>query len=79
VFDALTSRRPYKEPMSFRSAMDILEQSRGTHFDPKLLDTFAGIAGPLHNVFANRDDEHPRQVLRDIVIRYFKQDIAALL
>ncbi len=79
VFDALTSQRPYKEPFSFETAMGILEKSRGRHFDPRLLDVFAGIARPLHETFANRDDEHPRQVLRDIVIRYFKQDLATLL
>ncbi|MEK7877141.1 MAG: HD domain-containing phosphohydrolase, partial [Pseudomonadota bacterium] len=36
VFDALTSRRPYKEPLPFDEAMAILERGRGTHFDPPL-------------------------------------------
>ena len=79
AFDALTSRRPYKEPLAFAAAMDILEKGRGTHFDPRLLDVFAAIARPLHDGFANRDDDHPREVLRGIVIRYFKQDMDALL
>ncbi|HEY9199155.1 MAG TPA: HD-GYP domain-containing protein [Gammaproteobacteria bacterium] len=79
VFDALTSHRPYKLPLAYDAAMEILEQGRGTHFDPRLLDAFAGIARPLHETFADRDDEHPRQVLRDIVVRYFKQDIEVLL
>lgn len=79
VFDALTSRRPYKEPLSFAAAMEILEKGRDSHFDPRLLDTFAGLAGMLHKTFANRADDYARQVLRDIVIRYFKQDLATLL
>jgi len=79
VFDALTSHRPYKEPLSFETTMDILEKSRGTHLDPRLLDAFAAIARPLHEVFSNHDDDHPRQIVRDIVIRYFKQDLATLL
>ena len=79
VFDALTSQRPYKEPLSFETTMDILEKSRGTHFDPRLLDVFAGIARPLYETFSGHDDDHPRQIVREIVIRYFKQDTEALL
>jgi len=79
VFDALTSRRPYKESLAFETAMEILERGRGTHFDPRLLDAFAGIARSLHAALANRDDDHPRQELQRIVTRYFKQDLAALL
>ena len=43
VFDALTSARPYKKPLSFEESMEILDQGRGTHFDPVLLDAL----GPL--------------------------------
>lgn len=32
VFDALTSRWPYKEPMTVAEALNILRQGRGTHF-----------------------------------------------
>lgn len=78
VFDALTSRRPYKEPLAFERSMEMLEQGRGSHFDSRLLDHFAGIAGTLHRTFANRTDDYARQVLRGIVIRYFKQDLASL-
>ena len=40
VFDALTSRRPYKEPFSLEDSMRILEEGRGSHFEPALLDNF---------------------------------------
>ena len=40
TFDALTSRRPYKEPYPLELALDIMRQSRGTQFDPDLLDLF---------------------------------------
>jgi HD-GYP domain-containing protein (c-di-GMP phosphodiesterase class II) len=78
VFDALTSRRPYKEPMSYEEAMAILEKGRGSHFDPRLLDLFSGIARPLFDEFGNRDDERPREVLRAFTDRYFKSDAAIL-
>jgi putative two-component system response regulator len=44
VFDALISRRVYKEPMTPAEAMAIMTEQRGRHFDPDLLDIFlAGI------------------------------------
>lgn len=43
VFDALTSKRPYKEPFSVEKSIDILKQSRGNHFDPDVVDAFLAI------------------------------------
>jgi putative two-component system response regulator len=40
VFDALISRRVYKEPMSFERARAIIENGRGRHFDPDMVDAF---------------------------------------
>ncbi len=40
VFDALTSRRPYKEPFPAEMAFEIIEQDRGVHFDPDLARLF---------------------------------------
>jgi HD-GYP domain-containing protein (c-di-GMP phosphodiesterase class II) len=40
VFDALTSKRPYKEPFSFDLTIDILRQGREKQFDPAILDVF---------------------------------------
>ncbi|MGE4553068.1 MAG: HD domain-containing phosphohydrolase [Desulfovibrionaceae bacterium] len=40
VFDALTSRRPYKPPYSNDKSLAILREGRGVHFDPKVLDVF---------------------------------------
>ncbi|MFW5500571.1 MULTISPECIES: HD-GYP domain-containing protein [unclassified Maridesulfovibrio] len=40
VFDALTSKRPYKEPFSVEKSLEIMKEGRGTHFDPKLIDLF---------------------------------------
>ena len=34
VFDALTSQRPYKKPLTFEEAMGILGQDSGKYFDP---------------------------------------------
>lgn len=40
VFDALSSKRPYKEAMPREKCFAIMKSERGTHFDPDLLDAF---------------------------------------
>jgi putative two-component system response regulator len=43
VYDALISRRVYKEGMSHEKAVLIMREGRGTHFDPDMLDAFIDI------------------------------------
>jgi len=71
VFDALTSRRPYKEPLSFDETMQILESGRNKHFDPALLDHFAAIARELYDRYCGRDDDGLRDEVRAVVGRFF--------
>lgn len=40
VFDALVSERCYKKAVSIEEAFEVLRQSRGSHFDPYLVDVF---------------------------------------
>ncbi len=40
VFDALCSRRPYKEPFPVDQALDVIRKGRAQHFDPELVDVF---------------------------------------
>lgn len=40
VYDALSSQRPYKEAMPREKCFAILEEGRGSQFDPKVLDAF---------------------------------------
>lgn len=40
VFDALTSRRPYKEPWPVEKAIDLLHEESGKHFDPEIIHAF---------------------------------------
>ena len=40
VFDALTSRRPYKEAFSIEKAVDIIENDMKNSFDPEVLKAF---------------------------------------
>jgi HD-GYP domain-containing protein (c-di-GMP phosphodiesterase class II) len=79
VFDALTSRRPYKEPLSFDETMQILDDGRGTHFDPSLLDVFSDIARDLYDTYSGTDDQKPKDRLELMTEKYFKRDVADLL
>ena len=40
VYDALTSKRTYKEAFSHQKAMEIIVKDRGTHFAPDVVDAF---------------------------------------
>ncbi len=43
VFDALTSKRRYKEPFSVEKSLAIIREGRGSHFDPDVVDAFFAI------------------------------------
>lgn len=40
VFDAVSSKRPYKEPWPLERVLNLLKEERGRHFDPKVVDLF---------------------------------------
>lgn len=40
VYDALISKRPYKEPFSHEKAKEIILEGSGSHFDPRVVDAF---------------------------------------
>jgi putative two-component system response regulator len=40
VYDALVSERPYKKPFTHERAVEIIQKDSGTHFDPKIVETF---------------------------------------
>ncbi|QDF75411.1 MULTISPECIES: HD-GYP domain-containing protein [Shewanella] len=43
VYDALTSPRCYKRPFSHQEALEIILEGKGSHFDPKLVESFLTI------------------------------------
>ncbi len=40
VFDALTSKRPYKKAFSFDLALSLIAEGKGKHFDPMITEVF---------------------------------------
>lgn len=79
VFDALTSKRPYKEPFSFDKTMEILEQGKQQHFDPMLLDAFKQIAQQLYQQYCGREDAGLHDELEQILRQYFTSDVRTLM
>ena len=73
VFDALTSRRPYKEPMSLDTALGIIQKDAGTHFDPKLVRTFAEIAPAMYASIGSAGESELSEQLRAQAMHYFLQ------
>ena len=50
VFDALLSRRSYKEPFSFEKAMSIIKEGSGKHFDPKVVSAFEAASEEIKKI-----------------------------
>lgn len=40
VFDALLSKRPYKDPLSLAHAENYIQEEQGKHFDPLIIDSY---------------------------------------
>ena len=61
VFDALVSRRPYKNGFPFDKAMEIIRDSSGSHFDPKIVDAFVAASDEVYQVMQSniREAEAP--------------------
>ncbi|MDR2577324.1 MAG: response regulator [Chitinispirillales bacterium] len=57
VYDALVSERPYKKAFPHEEAVDIIIKSRGSHFDPVLVDLFIKIADEFKSVGASAQYE----------------------
>jgi len=72
VFDALCSKRPYKEPMSFDEAMAILEKDTGSHFDPGVMAVFKPLARGIYGRLANCDERATRDLLEERVRQHFE-------
>ena len=50
MYDALTSRRVYKEPYSHKISVEKIKQGAGRHFDPHLVDIFLSIESQFEEI-----------------------------
>ncbi|GAB6050623.1 hypothetical protein JCM16106_14710 [Hydrogenophilus islandicus] len=71
VFDALSSKRPYKEPMPFDEVMAILQRDSGRHFDPQVVTVFAAMAEEIRAQLRDGSEETARALLEATIRRHF--------
>jgi len=57
IYDALRSKRPYKEPFDHKKACSIID-SEAERFDPKVLKGFHALAGEFRCLFDGNMDEN---------------------
>lgn len=57
VYDALCSRRSYKEPWDEERTMEEMNNSSGTHFDPEIVDAFFACVDLLKSIARRYPDE----------------------
>ncbi len=57
VFDALVSRRSYKQPFTFEKAMSIIKEDAGTHFDPVVAEVFLGAQDKVREIAEEFKDD----------------------
>jgi len=59
VYDALTNDRPYKNAFSHEEAVDIIKDSKGSHFDPLIADIFLKHEKEFKNAQVSLDRKPP--------------------
>ena len=71
VFDALCSKRPYKEPFSYEKAIAIIQESQGSHFDPSLVTLFEVMSKGLYDTLLTADEAVCRALMTSKINKYF--------
>ena len=56
VFDALTTKRPYKEPWPFEKALDYLKEQKSSHFDTALVELFIKNKSEVKKIYTQYQD-----------------------
>jgi hypothetical protein len=78
VVDALTSHRPHKKPLTFEETMGILEQGRGEHFAPAVLNAFGKIARGLCDRHNGHEGEDLKDEMAAVLMKYISAGMEML-
>ncbi|MEW6261530.1 MAG: two-component system response regulator [Thermodesulfobacteriota bacterium] len=57
VFDALTSKRPYKDAFPVEKSIEIIRSGRGAHFNPEVVDAFLSVLDEVLAIKERYKDE----------------------
>lgn len=58
VYDALRSKRPYKEPFTHEKSCAIILEGKGRHFDPAVIEAFQEVEDRFEQILEVLGDEH---------------------
>ncbi|GHU06640.1 two-component system response regulator [Betaproteobacteria bacterium] len=58
VYEALTAERPYKKAFDHDTAMQIINEGRGTYFDPALVDLLVACSEQMRCVILRHNDDY---------------------
>ena len=80
VYDALRSKRPYKNAMSHEKACEIIVEGRGSHFDPTVVDAFLERASRFEEISNSyqqdaADNETSQSIVADLVAKITASNI----
>ena len=56
VYDALISKRPYKEPLTHADSVKMISARQGSHFDPDIVDAFLSVHEQFEAIAASYTD-----------------------
>jgi HD-GYP domain-containing protein (c-di-GMP phosphodiesterase class II) len=62
VYDALTTKRFYKEAFSHTKARQIIIELSGSHFDPAVVDAFSAIDGEFDRIRQEKLDQERKTI-----------------
>ncbi len=71
VFDAMTSRRPYKVPYSFDDALESVREAAGTQFDPEIVVAFEQISEEVYSEVQADRGARLEDIIRGLMHEYF--------
>lgn len=62
VYDAITSKRVYKLPMSHAEALSVIKSSAGKHFDPAVVGAFLVVASEFERLSSELNDTSSTEI-----------------
>ena len=62
VYDALISKRCYKKPFTHEAAVNLMQQGKGTHFDPDMIDAFLELEESFRSIAIEHSDHQEERL-----------------
>jgi HD-GYP domain-containing protein (c-di-GMP phosphodiesterase class II) len=74
VYDALISKRVYKEAFTHEMARDIILKGRGTHFDPAVIDAFVALEQDFIDIAKRYSDNETDRLTPASALRPYRPE-----